>query len=181
MILLISPRVAVPLEEVRSLVREGFRGVGKADVEVQIVANRSRWVFSGKAWPELPVRRASSPRTRFLVEISMPRKPSADGFPYCWKYPRLKTAPRLEARTWQERLVALAAHEAYHVRQFRLGMRKSEVAAERWAGRALDRFRAAQDGRAISTTNGRWSDARSISGSNGTRAESTSRSRVRKT
>jgi hypothetical protein len=180
-ILYVSPRISVPAEELNRLVQEGFRGVGKDDVEVQVVANRSRWIFSGRAWPELPLRRASSPRTRFLVEISMPRRPSEAGFPYRWKYPRLKTAPRLEARTWQERLVALAAHEAYHVRQFRLGMRKSEVAAERWAGRALERFRAAQAGSAISTTTGRWSEARAISGSNGTRAETTSSSRVRKT
>jgi hypothetical protein len=180
-ILRVSPRIAVPEEELRALIHEGFRGVGKDDVEVQVVANRSRWVFSGKAWPELPVRRATSVRTRYLVEISMPRRPSPEGFPYRWKYPRLKTAPKLEAATWQERFVALAAHEAYHVRQFRLGMRKSEVVAERWAGRALERFRAGQRGREISTTTGRWSDPRTISSSNGTRAASSSRSRVRKT
>ncbi|MFL5736505.1 MAG: hypothetical protein ACJ76P_04125 [Actinomycetota bacterium] len=181
MILRVSPRIAVREEDLRALLQEGFRGVGKDDVEVQVVANRSRWIFSGKAWPELPARRATSARTRYLVEISMPRKPSGDGFPYRWKYPRLKTAPRLEAWNWQERLVALAAHEAYHVRQFRLGMRKSEVAAERWAGRSLERFRAAQRGREISTTTGRWSEARAMSSSNGTRTERISRSRVRKT
>jgi len=180
-ILRIGPRVTVPEEELRTLIREGFRGVGKDDVEVHVVGNRSRWTFSGRAWPELPTRRATSPKTRYLVEISMPRRPSAEGFPYRWKYPRLKTAPRLEAVNWEERLVALAGHEAYHVRQFRLGMRKSEVAAERWAARVLERFRAGQRGREISTTTGRWSDAWAISSSNGTRAERTSRSRVRKT
>ena len=145
MILRLSERIRVPHGEVRSLILEGFRGVGKDDVEIQVIANRSRWVFSGRAWPELPRGRATSARTKFLVEISMPRAPSAEGFPYRWKYPRLKTAPRLIAYSWQERLVALAAHEAYHVKQFRLGMRKSEVTAERWAGRALDRHRAGAD------------------------------------
>ncbi|MFL5767564.1 MAG: hypothetical protein ACJ758_06935 [Actinomycetota bacterium] len=181
MILVISPRIAVPEEELHALIQEGFRGVGKDDVEVQVVANRSRWVFSGRAWPERPTRRVTSAKTRYLVEISMPRSPSAEGFPYRWRYPRLKTAPRLEAASWQERLVALSAHEAYHVRQFRLGMRKSEVTAERWAARALDRFRSGQLGSDISTTTGRWSDARAMSSSNGTRAVRSARSRVRKT
>jgi len=180
-ILRVSDRVVVPAEELRALIEEGFRGVGKGDVEVQVVPNRSRWVFSGRAWPELPARRATSERTEYLVEISMPRRPSEEGFPYRWKYPRLKTAPRLVAETWQERLVALAAHEAYHVRQFRLGMRKSEVAAERWAARALERYRARQAVRSISTTTGRWSEARAVVGSDGTRAARTARSREAKT
>jgi hypothetical protein len=149
-ILRVSQRIAVPSGEIRRLVEEGFRGIGKDAVEVHVIPNRSRWVFHGRAWPDLPPGRASSARTRFLVEISMPRNPAPDGFPYRWKYPRLKTAPRLVAHTWEERLVALAAHEAYHVKQFRFGMRKSEVTAERWAGRALDRFRA----RARSPRNG---------------------------
>ena len=42
---------------------------------------------------------------------------------------------------WRERLVALAAHEACHVRQFREGLRRSEVEAERWALRVLEAWR----------------------------------------
>jgi hypothetical protein len=156
MILRLTERLRVPPEEVRDLILEGFHGVGKQGVEVHVVANRSRWVFSGKAWPEPPKRRVTSAGTEFLVEISMPRAPAAEGFPYRWRYTGLKTAPRLIAFTWQERLVALAAHEAYHVKQFRLGMRKSEVAAERWAVRALERHRElAVPSMARSATSGR--------------------------
>jgi hypothetical protein len=172
-ILHVSDRISSPHGEVRRLIEEGFGGVGKGAVEVHVVANRSRWNFSGRAWPELPRGRASSRETRYLVEVSMPKRPSEEGFPYRWKYPRLKTAPRLVANSWEERLVALAAHEAYHVKQFRLGMRKSEVAAERWAGRALERYRARARSplpTARSTTTGRWSDAEAVPASAGTRA-----------
>jgi hypothetical protein len=176
MILQLSDRILAPSGEVRRLIEEGFRGVGKDAVEVHVVANRSRWNFSGRAWPELPRGRASSRETRYLVEISMPRRPSDEGFPYRWKYPRLKTAPRLVANSWEERLVALAAHEAYHVKQFRFGMRKSEVTAERWAGRALERYRARTlptfpaSSTSRSTTRGRWSEADAVRSSTGTRA-----------
>lgn len=138
---LISDQVRADHEEVRGIISDGFHGISRADVEVHVSANRSRWIFTGRAWPELPPGRATNTETKFLVQIMMPRRPVASGFPYVWKYPRLKTAPELVAHTWQERLLAVAAHEAYHVKQFRFGMRRSEVTAERWAGRALERLR----------------------------------------
>ena len=144
----ISERISADHGEVRGLIEEGFHDVGKQDVEVLVVPNRSRWTISGRAWPELPTNRATRPKTRFLVEIAMPRRPSQAGFPYVWRYPRLRTAPELTAEDWRERLLAVAAHEAYHVKQFRLGMRRSEVKAERWAARALQRVRANGDLRA---------------------------------
>jgi hypothetical protein len=128
----------------RGLISEGFKGIGRADVEVHVVPNRSRFAISGRAWPDLPPGRARAGTTRFLVQIEMPRKPSAAGYPFVWRYPNRKTAPDLMARDWRERLLAVAAHEAYHVKQFRHGMRRSEVTAERWAQRTLDRYRAAE-------------------------------------
>ena len=130
------------------MISEGFKGIGRADVEVHVVPNRSRFAISGRAWPELPPGRARAAGTRFLVQIEMPSKPSAAGYPFVWRYPKRKTAPQMTARDWRERLLAVAAHEAYHVRQFRQGMRRSEVTAERWAQRTLDRYRAA-DGEGI--------------------------------
>lgn len=140
--ILIATRIRADHEEVRGIVTDGFHGIGREDVEVHVQANRSKWVFTGKAWPELPPRTKTDLRTKFLVQIAMPVRPSVSGFPYIWRYPRLKTAPELVAECWQERLLAVAAHEAYHVKQFRRGMRRSEVTAERWAGRALERLRA---------------------------------------
>ena len=41
----------------------------------------------------------------------------------------------------RERLLALAAHEACHVRQFRDGSRRSEIQAERFALATLEAWR----------------------------------------
>ncbi len=146
MLVVISHLIRADHEEVEGLVREAFRGIGKEGVEVQVAATRSPTRFTGKAWPEPPGRRATDAETRWLVEIVMPARPPADGYPLQWRYPRLKTAPTFTARDWRERVFTVAAHEAYHVKQFRMGMRRSEVAAELWAFKALERMRAA-DGR----------------------------------
>ncbi len=139
--LLIPDAIRVDHDELTTLVLEGFHGVGKRGVELHLSAHRGRVIFHGRAWPEIPPGAAVAPETRYLVQISMPKAPSQNGFPFEWRYPRRKTAPWLVAHTWQERLLAVAAHEAYHVKQFRFGMRRSEVTAERWAAKALERFR----------------------------------------
>lgn len=53
-----------------------------------------------------------------------------------------KTSPLIEMQTWQECLVALAAHEAKHIEQFRAKTRKSEVECERHAALRLAHYRA---------------------------------------
>ena len=53
-----------------------------------------------------------------------------------------KTSPLIEMRTWQECLVALAAHEGKHIEQFRDETRKSEVECERYAAARLAHYRA---------------------------------------
>lgn len=53
-----------------------------------------------------------------------------------------KTAPLIEMETWQECLVALAAHEAMHIVQFRTRARKSEAECERYAAARLAHYRA---------------------------------------
>jgi len=141
-LIVIAPHIRADHEEIEGLVVEGFHGIGKDDVEVQVVGTRSPTKFAGKAWPELPRGRATSADTKWLVEITMPARPGTDGYPMEWRYPRLKTVPTFIAHDWRERLFAVAAHEAYHVKQFRMGMRRSEVTAERWAFKQLDRMRA---------------------------------------
>jgi hypothetical protein len=63
------------------------------------------------------------------------------GYPITYRYRGLSTAPWITVEDWRERLIALAAHEAYHVHQFREGLRRSEVQAERWALRRLSSWR----------------------------------------
>ncbi len=152
--IVVSELITADHQEVRGLIHEGFHGVGKDAVEVHVVTNGSRFAISGRAWPELPKSRPVAPGTHYLVQIEMPRRPSGKGYPFVWRYPRLKTPPELRARDWRERLLAVAAHEAYHVKQFRSGMRRSEVTAERWAERMLADYR---DGSSTvgAATNGR--------------------------
>lgn len=143
MLVVISHLIRADHEEIHGLVHEAFHGIGKQGVEVQVQATRSPHRFTGKAWLEPPVRRPRAPETRWLVELVMPAHPTPNGYPLEWRYPRLKTAPTFLAHDWRDQLFAVAAHEAYHVKQFRMGMRRSEVAAERWAHRALERSRSA--------------------------------------
>lgn len=143
MVVVISHLIRADHEEVEGIVRDGFHGIGKDGVEVQLIGTRSTHRFSGKAWAEPPARRDRHPDTVWLVEIAMPSRPGAQGYPIHWKYPRLKTAPEFVAHDWRDQLLAVAAHEAYHVKQFRAGMRRSEVAAERWAHKVLERSRTA--------------------------------------
>lgn len=52
-------------------------------------------------------------------------------------------SPLIEVNDWREMIVYIAAHEARHIHQFRHKKRLSEVDCERFAAKALDRFRAA--------------------------------------
>lgn len=53
-----------------------------------------------------------------------------------------KSSPHIEYHTWEEGLVAIAAHEARHIHQFAHGKPKSEVDCERWAAKRLEEWRA---------------------------------------
>jgi hypothetical protein len=55
-----------------------------------------------------------------------------------------KRAPLIEVHDWREALVVVASHEARHVHQFRHGKPRSEVDAERFAAKALERYRLAR-------------------------------------
>lgn len=52
-------------------------------------------------------------------------------------------SPVMTMNNWQEALVALAAHEARHIHQFRNKLRISEVDCEKFAYKALCRYREA--------------------------------------
>jgi hypothetical protein len=75
------------------------------------------------------------------VRLRLPRTLRNRDYPKSYRYPGRRTAPWITVGDWRERLMALAAHEACHVRQFTLGLRRSEVEAERWALRILSAWR----------------------------------------
>lgn len=136
-------RIRVDQGELRRLIQDGFAGIEPDGVEVRVErAARSRDSFTGRAYPEPPRRPRAHPATRYLVRLRVPALLRHRGYPKSYRYPRRKTAPWIIVHDWRERFIALVAHEAFHVRQFREGLRRSEVAAERWAAEVLLRTRA---------------------------------------
>ena len=101
--------------------------------------------MSGCAYYELPGVANVADSTRYLVTMRLPRHLGGLPYPATLQYHRrgvvMTTAPRIQVRSWPEEVVHLAAHEARHVHQFRHGLPKSEVDAERWAAAAVRRFR----------------------------------------
>lgn len=131
-------------DEIRLLVQEGFAGVEHDDVEVEVIRARdSRGSFTGLAFWELPpaAKRRGSPGVRYLVRLRLPATIRNRAYPKSYRYRGRKTAPWITVADWRERLLALAAHEACHVRQFRGRLRRSEVEAERWAEATLAAWR----------------------------------------
>jgi hypothetical protein len=131
--------------ELVRLVDDAFAGVEAEGVEVHVERAKSSWEsFTGRAYGGRPRRPRSHPGTRFLVRVKVPATLRNRSYPRTYRYPRLKTAPWITVEDWQERFIALVAHEAFHTRQFREGLRRSEVQAERWAARMLETWRAAR-------------------------------------
>ncbi len=136
--IVVSEAIAVDVEELRLLIQEAFAGIDASGVELRVERARNPTeAFTGRAYPEPPRRPKPAPGTRFLVRIRLPGALRNRGYPRAYRYTGLVTAPWITVRDWRERLLALAAHEAFHVHQFREGLRRSEVAAERWALKKL--------------------------------------------
>lgn len=141
-----------PDDEVRQLVTMAMRDVDTVGVAVH-VKNSRRGAYRGMAYDGVPAisRAARHKRTRYLITIgigapdrfpvdnlvSTTRNGVTERHPYGGK-----RSPLIEMADWREALVAVAAHEARHIQQFQWHARRSEVDAERFAARALQRYRA---------------------------------------
>ena len=101
--------------------------------------------MSALAYFELPPMARAAVGIRYLVTMRIPPNLEELAYPHELQYRRrgvaMRTAPVVQVVDWLEELVHLAAHEARHVAQFRLGLAKSEVDAERWAAETVERFR----------------------------------------
>jgi hypothetical protein len=138
----VDPRIRADGYAVRALVVAGFDGVAAGDVEVRVERGGRRGdAFTGRAYPEPPRRGGAGAGIRYVVRLVLPGRLVNRGYPKSYRYVRRKTAPWITVGSWRERLLALAAHEAWHVHQFRHGLRRSEVDAERWAERLLGDWR----------------------------------------
>jgi hypothetical protein len=145
--IVVSGEIRAKHAELRRLIEEGFTGVDPAGVEIRVERAIRTWdSFTGRAYFELPRRPRPHPGTRYLVRLKVPSVLRNRGYPKSYRYPRRKTAPSITVEDWRERFIALVAHEACHIRQFREGLRRSEVAAERWAASILEAWRAGERG-----------------------------------
>lgn len=131
-------------EEVKRLVAFATRGVNMTRVCVNVKGSaQRRW--AGRAYGYIPSY-SNAPRTaKYLISLRFGEwtGPIPD-HDYHGRSPEQKPDSRfpfLRFDTWQEMIIGLAAHEAQHVHQFRHGKRRSEVRCERFAARALARWR----------------------------------------
>jgi hypothetical protein len=146
-------------DEARELIEFAMRGVNTAHVAVHL--KNSSQAYGGMNYDGIPSVAKTHETARSLITL---RIGAPDKFPATVQYPGLKTAPRYVMETWQEALVAVAAHEAHHHRVHHINhrrhaarnrevrngnvpqalvkeMRNSEVSAERHAVKKLELYR----------------------------------------
>lgn len=112
-------------------------------------------VTGGQVWRGWADRRRSDARrpkmagrprssTEYLISLTMAWSPESEIYPMVKRYAGLKSAPQIEVFCWHERLFILAAHEVFHIREFRNGKvntRNREVRAEKHALAQVQRWR----------------------------------------
>jgi hypothetical protein len=100
--------------------------------------------MSGCAYYALPHMARVRAGTSYLVTLKVPQDLDALPYPVTLQYHHggvvMSTAPRVQLHDWRQEFVHLVGHEAFHTHQFREGLPKSEVAAERWALQAVLRL-----------------------------------------
>lgn len=129
-----------PDPEVAELVEYAVRDVDMRDVFVRlrnIRDTRRRGPYRGRAYRSVPRISSAPAAAAYLVTLHLgpPRM-----FPLPPHRPT-RRSPELDIATWQEALVAVAAHEAAHVEQYRRQLPVSEVACNVHAARVLAAFR----------------------------------------
>ena len=121
---------------------------GKDSVLRRHVDERLSERMSALAYYEIPTVARVAVGIKYLVTMRIPPNLEDLAYPHQLQYRRrgvaMRRAPVVQVVDWLEELVHLAAHEARHVAQFRLGVVKSEVDAERWAAAAVERFRSSR-------------------------------------
>lgn len=96
--------------------------------------------WTARSYEGVPAIARVQDGVRFLVTFNIPTDPRDCIYPITHQDPRLKTSPVVTFGCWQENLLHIAAHEARHIHQFRHGLSRSELDAERWAAQRLHAF-----------------------------------------
>jgi hypothetical protein len=100
------------------------------------VKNSHRYACGGYAYLGVPEISNAPPSSEFLITI---RLGAAQRFPT--QLPHTKRSGPRRLSCWREGLVAIAAHEAKHIEQYRHDRPRSEVECERFEAEVLDRYR----------------------------------------
>jgi hypothetical protein len=122
-------------EDVCDLVRFATRDVDMRDVCVN-VKNSHRYAYGGYAYLGVPAISNAPSSSEYLITL---RLGAPERFPFT--PPRRRGVPPLRLACWREALVAVAAHEARHIEQYRQEARRSEVECERFETVMIERFR----------------------------------------
>ena len=130
--------------EVRALVRFATADIDMRGVCVNVKNTTAS--YRGMAYQGVPYVSNAPPSAEYLVTIGI--GPES-------KFPKRGVSyggveipgprgrwPRYNLNDWREGLVMVAAHEACHIEQFKEGLRRSDLACERFAVRMLERYRA---------------------------------------
>jgi len=133
-----------PDEDVGLLVRFATQGVDMNRVCVNVKGGRS---LSARAYDGVPSISNAPRGARYLVTIKVGTDVRFPVGPYNRNGqapdevgPRNRF-PFFTYADWREWLVSAAAHEAFHIHQYRHSERRSEVECERFAEQALNRYR----------------------------------------
>jgi hypothetical protein len=129
-----------PTDEVRRLVRFATAEVDMRRVCVN-VKNSNVHVCAGWAYDGVPEISNAPASCEYLITV---RLGPPDRFPA--RLPTKKSSPRIRVGCWREALVAMAAHEAKHIEQYRERAPRSEVACEKFEAAILARYRASSNG-----------------------------------
>jgi hypothetical protein len=100
-----------------------------------IAVDRTRHWVTGRAYGGVPHPRAVPRGTAYVVSVKVPQIIPPGMLPADRTYHRARSAGAARIENPADDLVLVLAHELHHVEQFRHGLPRSEVAAER-AGQA---------------------------------------------
>jgi hypothetical protein len=128
-----------PTEDVQRLVRFATGDLDMRGVCVN-VKNSRRYPYGGYAYLGVPEISNAPASSEYLITV---RLGTPDRFPFT--PPRRRGSPSLQLGCWREALVAVAAHEAWHIQQYRQELPRSEVACERFEAVVIGRFRERPD------------------------------------
>ncbi len=110
--------------------RRGDLSICRSAAPITPVDRTSHWV-TGRAYDGVPYPRSVPRGTRYVVTVKVPQVRPEGLLPADRTYHRAKRAGATRIETPADDIVFVLAHELHHVHQFRDGLPRSEVDAER--------------------------------------------------